>query len=169
MSKQLKIWDKCRLYEGSVFVMRNGETFTYTVDGSYIIPSRTDWRIPKKDIEAAYHLVPFAGPGVIRDSIQGPSYVWSIVHDKRAAGKYAPLCSFLTSAPVDQTEVTMSLKQVELVLGFLLPPTARKNTAWWANDQTHSQAKAWLAAGFNTKVTATNLRKRIVSFKRNVK
>lgn len=41
-----------------------------------------------------------------------------------------------------------SFTDVEQVLGAPLPKTARSGVAWWANDETKAQAKAWLAAGW---------------------
>ena len=41
----------------------------------------------------------------------------------------------------------MSFQEIERVLGFALPASARTYQAWWANDPKHSQAKAWLDAG----------------------
>ena len=41
-----------------------------------------------------------------------------------------------------------SFNDVEQVLGAPLPKTARSGVAWWANDETKAQAKAWLAAGW---------------------
>lgn len=45
-------------------------------------------------------------------------------------------------------------EQIEGVLGFDLPVTARKRPQWWANEQgksTHVQSQAWLDAGFETR------------------
>jgi hypothetical protein len=43
-----------------------------------------------------------------------------------------------------------SFSQVESVLGFPLPASARKHRAWWTNllDGTHTQAHAWMDAGW---------------------
>ena len=60
---------------------------------------------------------------------------------------YAPLQSFLarTAAPI----VTLNYNDIERVLGRPLPPSAKGDhrRQWWANTDTHSQAKAWLRAG----------------------
>ena len=48
----------------------------------------------------------------------------------------------------DQWDTTF--RQVEAVLGFALPNSARRYEAWWSNTDTHSQAKAWLGAGWAT-------------------
>jgi hypothetical protein len=44
----------------------------------------------------------------------------------------------------------MSFAEIEAVLGRRLPPSARDSKIkrqWWANTDTHSQARAWLDAG----------------------
>ena len=46
-----------------------------------------------------------------------------------------------------------SFREVEAVLGFALPPSARLHRPWWANQGGrggHSQALAWAAAGWET-------------------
>jgi hypothetical protein len=60
---------------------------------------------------------------------------------------YKPLEEFLRD--VSSSEISLSFKEVEEILGFRLPATAYGNDTWWTNNPTgHSQAKAWLAAGF---------------------
>jgi hypothetical protein len=48
----------------------------------------------------------------------------------------------------------MTFGEIEQVLGFGLPNTARKDSAWWANERSvpsrHVQCKAWQDAGFHT-------------------
>lgn len=62
---------------------------------------------------------------------------------------YQPLEEFLrdSSGP----EISLPFSRLEEILGRRLPPTAYGNDTWWTNNPTgHSQAKAWLAAGFET-------------------
>lgn len=70
--------------------------------------------------------------------------------ENKGTGKYAPLTRFLA----EQTEngLTLSFREVETVLGFELPPTARGTHArsWWANTTTHVQGRAWLDEGWKT-------------------
>lgn len=45
----------------------------------------------------------------------------------------------------------MSFAEVESVLGFALPPAARRYRAWWSNNPTNSViTNAWLGAGFRS-------------------
>jgi len=79
-------------------------------------------------------------------------------------GKYELLCKWL--AYKEEDCITLSFKQLEEILGFRLPPSSRKYRAWWANDKTHVQAAdGWLRAGW--KVDSVDLRKEMVTFKRN--
>lgn len=44
-----------------------------------------------------------------------------------------------------------SFADVEDILGVPLPSGARNDAAWWSNEAvSHSHARAWLAAGFDT-------------------
>ena len=62
-------------------------------------------------------------------------------------GKYRKLTEHLERAP-EATE-TMTFGQIEEVLGFGLPESARSYQAWWAN-QPRGQSLAWISAGFRT-------------------
>lgn len=71
----------------------------------------------------------------------------------RAVGKtYAPLATHLASIPSTTLTATFSYTEIEDILGDALPATARGKHArsWWANTETHSQGKAWLAIGWKT-------------------
>ncbi|MCY4615427.1 MAG: hypothetical protein OXC71_03425 [Chloroflexi bacterium] len=60
---------------------------------------------------------------------------------------YAHLCNLATS------EWRASFRDIETVLGFALPPSARLHRPWWTNQSPnggHSQALAWGAAGWET-------------------
>ena len=64
--------------------------------------------------------------------------------------KYDPLRSYLTK--LKQDEWRASFGEIERMLGFPLPYSARTYPAWWGNDQ-HSEgrhAQAWLRAGWRT-------------------
>jgi predicted transcriptional regulator len=65
-----------------------------------------------------------------------------------ALGKYEPLAAHLEAAGADQWSTTF--EQVERVLGFALPPSARKHREWWSNQAGagHSQARGWQDAGW---------------------
>ena len=63
--------------------------------------------------------------------------------------KYQPLADFLAASATDEHRLTF--RQIELILGNSLPETATQSPGqhqWWANDDTHSQARAWLGVGW---------------------
>lgn len=62
----------------------------------------------------------------------------------KTIGKYSPLYHSLRMK--DEDSIELSIEQIESILGFKLPASAFKHRAWWSNDITHSQAKAWLYA-----------------------
>jgi hypothetical protein len=61
--------------------------------------------------------------------------------------KYFNLTAYLANMEEGTWEATFS--DVEEVLGFPLPDSARKHRPWWAN-QGHAQSAAWLGAGYKT-------------------
>jgi hypothetical protein len=72
---------------------------------------------------------------------------------QRAAerGKYAPLYRRLLKLP--GTEWRATFAEIEKVLGFKLPDSARIHRPWWANQGErggHSHALAWEMAGWKT-------------------
>lgn len=79
-------------------------------------------------------------------------------------GKYEPLAAHLESASADQWSATF--EQVERVLSFPLPPSARKHREWWSNQAGagHSQARGWQDAGW--KVWKVDLAAERVIFRR---
>ncbi len=69
-----------------------------------------------------------------------------------ARGKYAPLYRHLAALARPDWEV--SFAEIETILGFALPASARLHRPWWANQTRsggHSHALAWKAAGWKKK------------------
>jgi hypothetical protein len=64
--------------------------------------------------------------------------------------KYDSLRRFLLHQP--GREITLAFSQLEQILGFPLPKSARKFPAWWANENpdktTHSHSQSWTTAGW---------------------
>jgi hypothetical protein len=69
-------------------------------------------------------------------------------------GRYEPLYLFLVNH--EGSEITLTVQQIEEILGFRLRDSARQYSAWWANDVTHSQAKAWIFAGWESEKVRLN-------------
>ncbi|MCE2494665.1 MAG: hypothetical protein J4F40_19055 [Alphaproteobacteria bacterium] len=66
-------------------------------------------------------------------------------------GKYSKLYTHLSSRPAQLWNTTF--REIESVLGFELPASARLHRPWWANQRVgngHSQALAWSIAGWET-------------------
>ena len=66
-------------------------------------------------------------------------------------GKYQRLYTYLCR--LRAAEWRASFSEIESVLGFPLPTSARLHRPWWANQRGgggHSQALAWSAAGWET-------------------
>jgi hypothetical protein len=62
--------------------------------------------------------------------------------------KYSKLQDYLSASPI--STVTLSLRQVEAILGTPLPSSAHRYEIWWNNDDpSHSHCRSWGAAGFN--------------------
>ncbi|MCB2361989.1 hypothetical protein [Clostridium estertheticum] len=80
--------------------------------------------------------------------------------------KYIGLKRYLlsTTAPI----VTLLFNDIEQITGNTLPKSAYVYAeVWWANDYTHSQAIAWIDAGYETDyVTDTYKDKKIIFVKR---
>lgn len=74
-----------------------------------------------------------------------------IKHMKMAGrGKYHRLFAHLSGLSATEWRTTFS--EIESILGFELPRSARMYRPWWANDtgKYHSHALAWNAAGWET-------------------
>ena len=79
-------------------------------------------------------------------------------------GKYEPLAARLSE---ERGNVWVStFDELEAVLGFSLPPSARDHREWWGNQRGggHSQAKGWQEAGWQ--VWKVDLAAKRVEFRR---
>jgi hypothetical protein len=68
---------------------------------------------------------------------------------RKSLGKYTPLYEHLLALKDREWRATFS--ELEAVLGFHLPPAARKHRPWWGNvrtNTTHRHAVAWRSAGW---------------------
>lgn len=78
---------------------------------------------------------------------------------------YDPLRQKLASERGQTIRLTFS--EIESILGKRLPVSAYKFNSWWGNGKSptlaHAQAKAWLLAGFQARVS---LKSQIVEFRR---
>jgi len=78
----------------------------------------------------------------------------------KRGSKYYPLFQHLSTSGHDS--VTLSLAEIESLLGSALPESAHKRRDWWGNRNKALQASAWMAAGY--KVSGVNLEDESVTF-----
>ena len=74
----------------------------------------------------------------------------SMYQKMAARGKYRRLYAHLYDK--EDGQWLTSFREIEAILGFQLPASARRYRPWWANQKGggHSQALAWTAAGWET-------------------
>ena len=80
-----EVWSRVVANVNAEFCTKRGHPFRYRLDGRTMFVDRATYRIPMSDLEAAYALVPFSGPGAVNSICRGPSYVWAILHDERVS------------------------------------------------------------------------------------
>ncbi len=76
-----------------------------------------------------------------------------LVRKVASRGKYAPLYRHLSE--LAEPRWRASFVEIETILGFSLPDSARIHRPWWANPGAgggHSHALAWQAAGWRTRL-----------------
>ena len=63
--------------------------------------------------------------------------------------KYEPLTTYLNLCK--KTSIKLTYSEIEEILEFELPVSARKYKEWWHNNDTsHSHSKSWAEAGYKT-------------------
>lgn len=77
------------------------------------------------------------------------------------AEKYLPMVQWLTAQP--SRSVTATFAELDALVDGL-PPSASRYRAWWSNTPSHTQAVAWMDAGW--RVDAVDLAARRVTFVR---
>lgn len=83
----------------------------------------------------------------------------------KAGSKYHPLYEVLSKSGVE--EISLSLTEIETLLGHPLPPSAHRNPAWWSNRSSGAvQASAWMSAGYH--VAQADLDKFLITFRKPV-
>ena len=77
--------------------------------------------------------------------------------------KYDPLKAHLCQ--IEKNRIHLTFSQIEDILSFSLPYSAKNHRAWWANGS-HDHAAAWLDAGY--RVGEVNFNRQYVVFVRDV-
>jgi hypothetical protein len=84
-------------------------------------------------------------------------------HAPRVPAEYVPLHTYLERRYASTAVLTF--EQLEALLGFALPASARTERDWWTGGiDTHLHAAAWMAAG---RTATPNLSARTVTFERS--
>ncbi len=75
--------------------------------------------------------------------------------------KYSPLRDYLKNS--GEQRVTLTFKEIETIIGDVLPKSAREYNPWWEWDKSHTQATGgWAAAGYT--VSNVSLVDEVVTF-----
>lgn len=80
--------------------------------------------------------------------------------------KYDPLNRFLSQQSTDR--ITLTFSEIEAILGFTLPASVHRHTAWWSNSSTkaHPYSQAWTDAGFYTVDVSTTQHAEKITFEK---
>jgi hypothetical protein len=77
-----QVWGAIERHAGETFQQIRGGTFTYTVNGGSVVPDRTNRQLPKEHFRKALALAPFRSTSALQH-LQGPSYLYAILMDRR--------------------------------------------------------------------------------------
>ncbi len=85
--------------------------------------------------------------------------------DPAEQNKYKPLNDYLIMK--GEENVILTFNEIEDILGFPLPPSARKHRTFWENDRkSHSHSSVWMNAGYKTVNANANTIEERVHFKK---
>jgi len=76
------VWTQICELAGTEFRTRNGQRFSYRIEGDYVEPSTSDVRIPVSQFKKGLAMGPVRGPSSLR-GVFAPSLVWAILNDNR--------------------------------------------------------------------------------------
>ena len=62
--------------------------------------------------------------------------------------KYRKLSNYLLAS--NNQSIILKFNEIESIIGFKLPESAKKYRPFWANTTTHSIALSWLSVGYET-------------------
>ncbi|WP_052111409.1 GIY-YIG nuclease family protein [Pontibacillus yanchengensis] len=69
----------------------------------------------------------------------------------KTQGKYGPLYDYLEG--YGQPYEYLTFEEINHLLQATLPHSSTQHHAWWANDRSHTQGRAWLDAGYRVKAS----------------
>lgn len=98
-------------------------------------------------------------------STESSSTDFAVTEATLGGGRYAALADWLQSQPGRIGSIQLTFNQIEEIINYDLPVSARNHRAWWANDSVgHTQSQLWLDAGWRT--TSINLGDGKITFSR---
>jgi serine/threonine protein kinase len=115
------------------------------------------------EVEAAKHLALERGWADLATAIEERAAKRVEDQNPRSGGAYVELTMFLRGQRGDRVKIAFD--DLEETIGRALPASARTHRPWWANDDGHTQARAWLAAGW--RVHRADLALEEVEFRRS--
>ena len=80
--------------------------------------------------------------------------------------KYQPLGDYLAAQPATVGSLTLTLPEVEAILGQPLPRQAG-TAMWWRNTPQFRHARIWMHAGWYVTVRALRTTPRTITFERD--
>ena len=174
------VWRRIVSHAGKKFWTKMACPFSYEVVGDHLKPLGKNRNIPRKDFQDAFEKHHSSGPGAINLTHQGPAYIWGILHDQRIIHLPSPLCAHtqhhfeplarhLMATPITDNQVTLSFRQIDMILRIALPLSAFTTRQWWGNDKSHVQATVWRNAGFEVDRKSVDFVEGWVRFRRRTR
>ncbi|WP_420642163.1 DUF4268 domain-containing protein [Candidatus Leptofilum sp.] len=124
---------------------------------------RNDPVYPEGTFDTAKEVLPIESTETLEKIPENDIKIIDEVDEKDS--KYAKLAIFLNIQPEDTQQLKLSFDDIEEILGFALPKSAREHRAWWSNDSVgHSWSKEWLDVDW--RVASVNMTNEVVRFAR---
>jgi len=84
-ARMIEVWARISALAGETFTTKTGRPFAYDSDARAVHLRNTNRSLPRAQFEAALERFPVSGPGELQD-LQGPSYIYAILTDRRVSG-----------------------------------------------------------------------------------
>ena len=81
------------------------------------------------------------------------------------ASRYQPLGDYLAALPPETTRITLTLAEMEAILGDPLPRHA-STAVWWSNTARLQRARAWMGARWFVTVRSFRVAEPAITFER---
>lgn len=81
-----EVWKRITSHAGELFYTKRGVPYTYHISGQRIVLENTNRNIPYRDIERALSLPDLSVTKLNQINVQGPSYLYGIITDRRIIG-----------------------------------------------------------------------------------